>query len=908
MKLIVAYDGTNYCGWQIQPNGITIEEKLNQAVNALTGEKIQVIGASRTDAGVHALGNVAVFDTESRIPAERFSYALNQRLPRDIAVVKSEEVPLDWHPRYQDSLKTYEYRIINTKVPVPTERLYHYFVGFDLDISKMRKGAEYLVGEHDFAAFCCIRTNAKTTVRRITVLDVVQTGKEIVIRVTGNGFLYNMVRIITGVLIRVGRGFYEPEKVKSLLEGKERTKEAVTAPAQGLFLMEIEYNHLFFSARCEMENNYKKRFEKHFDELKWLFMELYGNDSMFAELCESMYRFYEERNSDLKESDMRREEDPNWYKKNDMLGMMFYIDNFAGNMKGVEERLDYIEKSNVNYIHLMPFLETPEGRSDGGYAVSDFRKVQEKLGSMEDLESLTAACHKKQINVCMDFVMNHTSEDHEWARRARQGEGEYMSRYFFFDNASIPQMYERTVPQVFPTTAPGNFTWLPDAGHFVMTSFYPYQWDLNYKNPRVFNEMMYNFLYLANRGIDIIRIDAVPYIWKELNTQCRNLPQVHTIVRMMRMISEIVCPGVLLLGEVVMEPEKVVPYFGTVEKPECHMLYNVTTMATTWHTVATRDVRLLKRQLDIISSLPKDYVFLNYLRCHDDIGWGLDYGTLMLDGIGERSHKQYLNDYFQGYAGESNSRGVLYNADPVTGDARFCGTTASMCGIEKAGFEQNEEAMERAIRLDVMLHAYMFMQSGIPVLYSGDEIGQVNDYSYKEDPQKADDSRYIHRGAMRWELAERIEDADSVEAKVFWNLDKLEKARRKEKAFMTGADTWTMWAGDNSVLGIGRYYEGETLLGVFNFSEYDKTVWVDAVEADYVDLFTKSPVSLSELFVPAYGFCYIKRVVPGMDEKPEAEKPVVDEPDMEDAKNKSSKPRSSKKKKSSKKKSSKRKR
>ena len=602
----------------------------------------------------------------------------------------------------------------------------------------------------------------------------------------------------------------------------------------------------------------RERFERHLDELRWLYMELYDNDSMFAELCDNMERFYSERNGELKASDINREQRPDWYKKNDMLGMMFYIDNFAGNMQGVKSRLDYIEKCNVNYIHLMPFLDTPEGRSDGGYAVSDFRKVQEELGSMEDLEALTAACHKRGINVCMDFVMNHTSEDHEWAKKARQGDGEYMSRYFFFDNDAIPSAYERTVPQVFPTTAPGNFTWLPDAGHFVMTSFYPYQWDLNYKNPRVFNEMMYNFLYLANRGIDIIRIDAVPYIWKELNTQCRNLPQVHTIVRLMRMIGEIVCPGILLMGEVVMEPEKVVPYFGTVEKPECHMLYNVTTMATTWHTVATRDVRLLKKQLDIVNALPKEYVFLNYLRCHDDIGWGLDYGTLMAEGIGERSHKQYLNDYFQGYAGESNSRGELYNADPVTGDARFCGTTASMCGIEKAGFEQKEDAMELAIRLDVMLHAYMFMQSGIPVLYSGDEIGQVNDYTYKENPEKAADSRYIHRGKMNWELAGNISDPDTVEGKLFCRLDQLEKIRKKEKVFVSNADTWTAETGDRSVLGIGRYWEGEKIIGLFNFSEYEKKVRISGLDGGYVDLISGKEGEEAEFVMPAYGFYYLK--------------------------------------------------
>ena len=318
---------------------------------------------------------------------------------------------------------------------------------------------------------------------------------------------------------------------------------------------------------------FQKRMETYHDEFRWLYMELYENDSMFAELCDTMYRFYLERSDALKQMDLDREKDPNWYKRNDMLGMMFYIDNFAENMKGVETKLDYIEQCNVNYIHLMPFLETPKDRSDGGYAVSDFRKVQPKLGSMEDLERLTDACHKKGICVCMDFVMNHTSEDHAWAKKAREKDGEYMSRYFFFENSYLPSLYEHTVPQVFPTTAPGNFTYLSDIDHFVMTTFYPYQWDLNYKNPRVFNEMMYHFLYLANRGIDIVRLDAVPYIWKEINTSCRNLPQVHTIVRLMRIIGEIVCPSVLLLGEVVMEPEKVTPYFGTVEKPECHMLY-----------------------------------------------------------------------------------------------------------------------------------------------------------------------------------------------------------------------------------------------------------------------------------------------------------------------------------------------
>ena len=608
----------------------------------------------------------------------------------------------------------------------------------------------------------------------------------------------------------------------------------------------------------ENDRIFAQRLERHHDELRWLYMELYGNDDMFAELCDQMKRYYDERNDKLKTLDAEREAEGEWYRKRDMLGMMMYIDNFAGNIKGVQEKLPYLEKCNVNYVHLMPFLDSPKGRSDGGYAVADFRKVKPELGTMEDLSELAEKCHEKGISLCMDFVMNHTSEDHEWAVKARQGDGEYMSRYFFYADPSIPQEYEKTVPQVFPTTAPGNFTYLPELGHYVMTTFYPYQWDLNYRNPRVFNEMMYNFLYLANQGMDIIRIDAVPYIWKELGTNCRNLPQVHTIVRMMRMIGEIVCPGIVLLGEVVMEPDKVAPYFGTVEKPECHMLYNVTTMATTWNTVATRDIRLLRKQMDIVCALPREYTFLNYLRCHDDIGWGLDYDTLKTWGMEEVPHKKYLNDYFQGKTEGSVSRGELYNEDLVTGDARFCATTASMCGVESAGFEQDEQKMDQAITKDVMLHAYMFTQSGIPMLYSGDEIGQVNDYTYKDDPEKAPDSRYIHRGKFNWDLVDNIENKESVQGKIFQALDKLEAIRRNEAVFNTDAEVYTKDYSDQSVLWIIRRAEGEELHAVFNFSDYPKTIWMPET-AEYTDLLTGKKAEVTTVDLPGWGFFWMKK-------------------------------------------------
>ena len=611
-------------------------------------------------------------------------------------------------------------------------------------------------------------------------------------------------------------------------------------------------------AKAESDRIFMERLQRHHDELRWLYMELYGNDDMFAELCDQMKWYYDQRNGKLKKLDAEREAAGEWYRKRDMLGMMMYIDNFAGNIKGVQEKLPYLESCNVNYIHLMPFLDSPKGRSDGGYAVADFRKVKPELGTMEDLAELAEKCHDKGISLCMDFVMNHTSEDHEWAKRARQGDGEYMSRYFFYADPSIPQEYEKTVPQVFPTTAPGNFTYLPEMGHYVMTTFYPYQWDLNYRNPRVFNEMMYNFLYLANQGMDIIRIDAVPYIWKELGTNCRNLPQVHTIVRMMRMIGEIVCPGIVLLGEVVMEPDKVAPYFGTVEKPECHMLYNVTTMATTWNTVATRDIRLLRKQMDIVCALPREYTFLNYLRCHDDIGWGLDYATLKEWGMEEVAHKKYLNDYFQGKVEGSVSRGELYNEDPVTGDARFCATTASMCGVESAGFEQDEEKMSWAIRKDLMLHAYMFTQSGIPMLYSGDEIGQVNDYTYKEDPDKAPDSRYIHRGKFNWDLVDNIKDKASVQGRIFNGLEDLEKIRRSEAVFNTDAEVYTKDYSDTSILWVVRKAEGEELHAVFNFSDEGKTIWMPE-KAVYTNLMTGVTKEVETVELSGWDFVWMKR-------------------------------------------------
>lgn len=609
--------------------------------------------------------------------------------------------------------------------------------------------------------------------------------------------------------------------------------------------------------RACRHSSYRERFDRLYDEMKYLYAELYHNDMhAFSYFCSMLHSYYRKRSSTLKDLDDQRLLEGEWYADKNILGLQMYVDCFAENLQGVMKKIGYIRECGVCYLHLMPLLRSPKGESDGGYAVADFRRVDPRLGTLKDLSALTELCHRNGISCCLDFVMNHTSDQHEWALRAKKGEKEYMDRYFFFDDWTIPNQFEQTVPDVFPATAPGNFTWCEEAGKVVMTMFHPYQWDLNYANPTVFNDMTANMLNLCNHGIDIIRLDAVPYIWKQLGTSCRNLPQVHNLTRLLHIAAEIVCPGVLLLGEVVMEPDKVVPYFGTVEKPECHMLYNVTTMATTWHTVATRDVRLLKHQLKKVFSLPSEFTFLNYLRCHDDIGWGLDYNYLQQFGIGEVAHKKFLNDYFTGKWPGSPARGETYNDDPVHGDARLCGTTASLCGIEAAEFEKNTPMLNWCIDLDLLLHAFLFTLSGIPIIYSGDEIGMLNDYSYHDDPEKREDSRYIHRGNFDWNAAKKRNEENTRPGRIFQGIQKLRKLRKAHACFDQNADVWVIETGSDRVLGIGRFFEKERLMAFFNFGDGDEPCRVPDDES-YENLITGEHVKGGDWILHGHEFRWL---------------------------------------------------
>lgn len=604
---------------------------------------------------------------------------------------------------------------------------------------------------------------------------------------------------------------------------------------------------------------FERRLQERRDELEWLYMELYDDRAKLNELERRMQENCSARPKGLKLLDSRREKDPNWFRAGKMLGMTMYTDLFAGSLPELEEKLDYLAQQGITYLHLMPLLKMPHPDNDGGYAVEDFDLVDPALGSNEDLSRLTAAMRRRGMSLCLDFVINHTADTHPWAMRAKAGEREYMERYICFDSPDVPREMEKTIPDVFPETAPGSFIYQEQMGKYVCSSFHLYQWDLNYRNPAVFNDMVGSMLHLANLGVEVLRMDAVPYLWKEIGTSCRNLPKVHTIMRMIRLIIETVCPAVILKGEVVMAPKELAPYFGTAEKPECHLLYNASTMATQWSALASADVRQLKKQLDDLHSLPAHCCFVNYLRCHDDIGWGLneDYGKSI--GIDPVAHKRYLYEFFEGSFPGSFARGERYNYNPVTQDARTCGTTASLCGVEKGIYEGDKAQVDMGIRRILMMHAAMMCMSGFPMLSSGDEIGQLNCYDYHEDPSRREDSRNLHRSKFDWEKAALRNVPGSLQERIWDGLRQLEKLRAQQPCFKSDAWVSTWDTACDQVLALVRKTGDETLVCLFNFSGESRRVHLLSMEGNFVDLITGETGACNDRDMQPYQYCLCLR-------------------------------------------------
>lgn len=506
------------------------------------------------------------------------------------------------------------------------------------------------------------------------------------------------------------------------------------------------------AARAGVPQDFLERLARNYSELLTLYRELYGGrpECMWdlERLILSLLSSFLERPASLQERDRKSEqarETPGalpWYQRKETIGAMCYVDRFAGTIAGVKQRLDYLESLGVNYLHIMPPFSCPSGRNDGGYAVSSYREVRKDLGTIEDLEDLAAEMHDRGMRLVLDFVFNHTSDEHAWARSVRRGNPQYLDHYYLFPDRQMPDRYDSTLREIFPEGKRGSFVYSEDVGGWVWSTFNPYQWDLNYSNPQVLQDMVGEMLTLANRGVDVLRLDALAFTWKELGTACENLPRVHSLIRLFHLASRIVAPSVEFKSEAIVHPDEVLKY---LDEYEARLSYNPLLMALSWEALATRKSDLLLRSVQSRYPVPASCTWVNYVRCHDDIGWTFSDEEAAELGLNASDHRNYLNRFYTGREEGSYARGVAFQLNPATGDCRICGTAASLAGIEMALSSGDEEELERGISRFIMLHAIMLFVRGIPVFYLGDEYGQLNDYAYVDRRETADDSRWAHR-------------------------------------------------------------------------------------------------------------------------------------------------------------------
>lgn len=533
---------------------------------------------------------------------------------------------------------------------------------------------------------------------------------------------------------------------------------------------------------------------------------------------------------------------PNWFMKEDMIGMMLYVDLFADDFKGIISRIPYLIELGITYVHLMPLLRSREGENDGGYAVEDYLEVDDRLGNKSSFKKMLKAFNDHHIAVCIDYVLNHTSDTHEWAVKARAGKKVYQDMYMMFDDRSIPDAYDKTVPEVLPLKCPGNFTYVEKLDKYVFTSFSEFQWDLNYKNPKVFHHMVENMLELANYGVMILRLDAIAFMWKTLNTSCRNLDEVHEIIHLFHMIKSIAAPGLALLGEAIVEPHEIVKYFDH-KGTECGLLYNAAFMVNIFNAFATRDVRLMQYD-NAVYDIPSSGCFMNYIRCHDDIGWGFNERYVEKLGFNAFSHKQFLIDFYSGQFEGSFSKGELYQYNDKNKDARINGTLSSLLGLERARESFDSRAIETSLYRIKLAHALIFSHQGIPLIYSGDEIATTNDHQYLNIDDKKEDGRWLHRPRFDWKRAENRYDLTTDEGVIFSYIQKIITIRKNEPSLSGHIQAKLMDCHNHHVYG---FIKGE-LLCLFNFSEnnqyvktsnfqsFDKTSCVDLISDRQVNL------------------------------------------------------------------------
>ena len=572
------------------------------------------------------------------------------------------------------------------------------------------------------------------------------------------------------------------------------------------------------------DNVFYSRLMSNIDTIDHLYREIYGHgqfaDEKYNELIVTLIEAHQKRENDLRDRDEEKIEKGNWFLSNEITGMSLYVDRFCENLKSLPEKLTYFENLGVNFLHLMPIFESPAGESDGGYAVSNFRKIDSRFGNIEDLISLRKRMQKKDMYLMIDIVLNHTSHHHEWAQKAKSGEKKYQDYYYMYDDRWIPNQYDDKMPDIFPESSPGNFTYIEDCNKWVMTVFHNYQWDLNYRNPDVFCEMLENILFYANIGVDILRIDAPAFIWKETGTTCQNLPQAHTLLRLIKQCVLVSAPGMALLGEAIVAPKDIMKYFGTgaFTAKECDVAYNATHMALQWDMLASGDTKvMLAAQYEILQK-PYGTTWINYTRCHDDIGLGYDDYMIEQAGRNPYEHRKFLKDYYAGAIWNSPAKGALFSSNPKTGDARISGSLASLCGLEKALDEKNEYQVDLSIKKILLMQAHSFFLGGIPIIFYGDEVGYTNDYSYLNDEGKSYDNRWMHRPIIDWEKNKKITDPHSIESIIFNATKKLISIRKQH--FLVGDHKNLTWLTphNHQIAGYLRTYDDKKLYCLFNFS------------------------------------------------------------------------------------------
>jgi len=567
---------------------------------------------------------------------------------------------------------------------------------------------------------------------------------------------------------------------------------------------------------------YVARLRRHFPRLFACLHALYGTHYDFFYHLESVLssatEMWIERPDELKALDGLRESDPFWYESNRMVGAVCYVDLFGGDLAGVRERLPYLSELGITYLHLMPLFDVPDGDSDGGYAVRSYREVNPELGTMDELQELATELRHRGISLTLDFVFNHTSDEHEWAQRAIEGDPEHQALYRIYPDRTIPDAFERSMPEVFTEDHPGAFTYHPRMKKWVWTTFHTYQWDLNYENPDVFNRMAQEMLFLANQGVEILRLDAVAFLWKRLGTNCQNLPEAHRLIQAFNAVAGMAAPAVVLKSEAIVHPDEVRRY---VAVEECPLSYNPELMALLWESLATRDARVLRGALERRFRLPTGCAWVNYVRCHDDIGWAFDDDEVLAAGFDPDRHRKYLTSFYTGRFEGSFARGQPFQEDPITGQARVSGTCASLCGVERAVEHDDATALDLAVARILLIHGVCMTIGGIPLLYLGDEIAMLNDYTYDTDPEKTGDTRWLHRAAFDHERAELRHDPLTVPGRVYHGLLRLIRLRTQNRAFR-GTEMEVADTGNDHVLGFLRSHGDSVAFVLANLSDTEQ--------------------------------------------------------------------------------------